>query len=98
MSDGLVCDRCGRPLLVHEDVRYEVTLRIQSAYDVMELDLDAIAQRDVGDELSRLQSSIEAKTAEELEAEVWKEFKFDVCGRCQREMLKDPLPRRAGPD
>lgn len=94
MSD-LACDRCGRSLLVHEDVRYEVVIRVTAAYDPMELDLDDIAKADVGAELQRLASSIGKKTAEELEAEIWKEFKFDLCGRCQREYLKDPLPRRA---
>lgn len=97
MSD-LACDRCGRSLLVHEDVRYEVVIRVMAAYDPMELDLDDIAQADVSAELQRLAQAVGKKTAEELEAEVWKEFKFDLCGRCQREYLKDPLPRRAPDD
>lgn len=97
MSD-LACDRCGRSLLVFEDVRYEVVIRVTAAYDPMELDLDTVARADVGAELERLAAAVGKKTAEELEAEVWKEFKFDLCGRCQREYLKDPLPRREGPD
>lgn len=97
MADGLVCDRCGRSLLVHEEVRYEVTIRVQSAYDPLELDLDAIASADVSAELDRLKAAVGNKTAEELEAEVWKELRFDLCGRCQREFLKDPLPRRVDP-
>jgi hypothetical protein len=90
----LACDRCGRSLLVFEDVRYEVVIRVTAAYDPMELDLDTVARADVGAELERLASAVGKKTAEELEAEVWKEFKFDLCGRCQREYLKDPLPPR----
>jgi hypothetical protein len=94
MSD-LACDRCGRSLLVFEDVRYEVVIKVTAAYDPMELDLDAVANASVSDELERLRGAIERKTAEELEAEVFKQFEFDLCGRCQREFLKDPLPRRA---
>jgi hypothetical protein len=94
----LACDRCGRSLLVHEDVRYEVLIRVTAAYDPMELDLDTVAKADVSAELARLARAIERRTAEELEADVFKEFKFDLCGRCQREFLKDPLPRRAGVD
>lgn len=97
MSD-LACDRCGRSLLVFEDVRYEVVIRVTAAYDPMELDLDDIAKADLSAELRRLTAAVGKKTAEELEAEVWKEFKFDLCGRCQREYLKDPLPRRTGDD
>jgi hypothetical protein len=95
---ALACDRCGRSLLVFEDVRYEVVIRVTAAYDVMELDLDAVANADVGAELDRLKGAIEKKTAEELEAEIFKQFEFDLCGRCQREFLKDPLPRRQGGD
>jgi hypothetical protein len=92
---ALACDRCDRSLLVHEDVRYEVVIRVTAAYDVMELNLDEVRQADVSDELGRLTKAIESKTAEELEAEVFKEFTFDLCGRCQREYLRNPLPRRA---
>lgn len=94
MSDGLVCDRCGRPLLVHEEVRYEVTIRVQAAYDPLELDLDAIAAADVSAELERLRDAVGRRSAQELEDEVWKELRFDLCGRCRPEFLRDPLPRR----
>ncbi|MCO5165263.1 MAG: hypothetical protein M9894_02690 [Planctomycetes bacterium] len=97
MSD-LACDRCGRSLLVFEDVRYEVVIRVTAAYDPMELDLDDIARADVSAELERLAAAVGKKTAQELEDEVWKELRFDLCGRCQREFLKDPLPRRTEPD
>ena len=93
MSD-LACDRCERSLLVHEDVRYEVVIRVTAAYDPMELDLDDIARADVSAELQRLAAAAGKKTAQELEDEIWKELRFDLCGRCQREFLKDPLPRR----
>jgi hypothetical protein len=91
----LACDRCGRSLLVFEDVRYEVVIKVTAAYDPMELDLDAVARASVSDELERLRGALEKKSAEELEAEVFKQFQFDLCGRCQREFLRDPLPRRA---
>ena len=88
---ALACDRCDRSLLADEDVRYEVVIRVTAAYDPMELNLDAMAEADVSDELERLRKVIEGKTADELEAEIHKEFKFDLCMRCQREYLQDPL-------
>lgn len=90
----LACDRCDRSLLVFDDVRYEVEIVVKSAYDPMELNLDEIAQADHSAELERLAKVIAGKTAEELEAEVYKKFTFDLCLRCQREFIKDPLPRR----
>lgn len=89
-----MCDRCDRSLLVHEDVRYEVVIRVVSAYDPLELDLDAVAEADVSAELERLRAVVSGRSAQELEDEVWKELRFDLCGRCQREYLRDPLPRR----
>lgn len=92
MSD-LACDRCDASLLANEDVRYEVEIQVKAAYDPMELDLDAMAKADVSGELERLRRVIEGKTAEELEAEVFKAFAFDLCMRCQREFVGNPLGR-----
>lgn len=102
----LACDRCDRTLLVDDDVRYEVVIRVSAAYDPLELNLDQLAQESPaqaarrGDELARLVRSLSSRSAEELEAEVWKELRFDLCPACQREFLRDPLPRvhrSAGP-
>lgn len=90
----LACDRCDRSLLVHEDVRYEVEIVVKAGYDVMELNLDKIRETDVSAELERLKCVIEGKTAEELEQEVYTRFTFDLCLRCQREYVKNPLPTR----
>lgn len=98
MSD-LACDRCDRSLLAFEDVRYEVFIKVVAAYDPMELNPATIDKElDLQAEIDRLVKATEGMTAEELEATVYKEFKFDLCLRCQREFLKDPLPRRVGDD
>lgn len=92
---GIVCDRCDRSLLVHEDVRYEVLIRVTAAYDPLELSADALkGAADLDDEIRRLTRAVEGRTAEDLEAEVFKEFRFDLCLRCQREYLQAPLPPR----
>ena len=85
---------CDRSLLVHDDVRYEVEISVKAAYDPMELDLDRLQRADLSAELARLLTAIEGRTADELEAEVYKRFQFDLCLRCQREYLQDPRPRR----
>ena len=35
--NGISCDRCDKSLLVDEDVRYEVRIVVQAAYDPMEI-------------------------------------------------------------
>jgi hypothetical protein len=91
----LACDRCGLSLLANEDVRYKLEIRIYAAYDPLELSSRELRETDFDAEFRRLVAACEARSPEELEAEVWKEFRFDLCGRCQREVVKDPLPRRA---
>jgi len=74
----LACDRCDRSLLAFEDVRYELEITVKAAYDPMELNLDEIMNTDHSAEIQRLLKLIESKSAAELEAEVYKTFKFDL--------------------
>ncbi|MDI6732483.1 MAG: hypothetical protein QME51_00410 [Planctomycetota bacterium] len=87
---NLICDRCGRGLLINEDVRYEVTVEIKSAYDPMEI-TDEDLRRNFTKDLARLLKVMEDKTEEELQDEVYKIFRFDICLQCQKELLKNPL-------
>ena len=85
-----ICDRCGKGLLISEDVRYEMTIEIKSAYDAMEI-TRADLNKDFNDEILNLLNKMKHKTQQELEDEVYKLFKFDLCMECQKEMLKNPL-------
>ena len=85
-----ICDRCGKGLLIGEDVRYEMTIEIKSAYDQMEI-TRADLNKDFNDEILNLLNKMKHKTQQELEDEVYKLLKFDLCMECQKEMLKNPL-------
>lgn len=85
-----ICDRCGKGLLIGEDVRYEVTIEIKSAYDPMEITRDDL-NKDFNEEILNLLNKMKHKTQQELEDEVYKLFKFDLCMECQKELLKNPL-------
>ena len=93
MSD-LACDRCGRSLLAFEDVRYKLEIKVYAAYDTLELTRQDLEEGDHEAEIKRLIEVAEKRDAEELENEVYKDFTFDLCMRCQKEFLKDPLPKR----
>ncbi len=93
MSD-LACDRCGRSLLAFEDVRYKLEIKVYAAYDPLELTKRELEETDHEAEIERLIEVLEKRDPEELEAEVYKAFAFGLCLRCQKEYLKDPLPRR----
>lgn len=94
MSD-LACDRCGRSLLAFEDVRYKLEIKVYAAYDPLELTRRELEEGDHAAEIARLIAVAEKRDEDELEAEVYKEFAFDLCMRCQKEYVKDPMPRRA---
>ena len=84
------CDRCGKGLLVGEDVRYEATLEIKSAYDPLEITNEDL-QHDFRSNIERLLKQMENRSEQELEDEVYKLFKFDLCHQCQKEILKNPM-------
>jgi hypothetical protein len=90
----LACDRCGLSLLANEDVRYKLEIKCWAAYDTLELSPGELRTRDFDAEIKRLVEQCEKQSTEELEAQVYKEWTFDLCLRCQREFLRDPLPRR----
>jgi hypothetical protein len=85
---------CGKGLLVDEDVRYEVTIEVKSAYDPMEI-TDEDLKKDHITEIKRLLQQMAGMDQQELEDEVYKVFKFDLCRTCQKKFLKNPLLKSA---
>lgn len=89
---GFVCDRCGKPLLVDEDVRYILKMEVYAAYDPMELTSQDLAG-DRRKELAELIEKMKGMDPEELEDSVHRMMSFDLCPPCQRAILKNPLGR-----
>jgi hypothetical protein len=88
------CDLCGKELLVEEDLRYVAKIEVYAAYDPLEIteeDLD----EDHMEEISELLKNMEHMDEQELEDQVYKSFRFDLCPECQKKFLKDPLSREA---
>lgn len=85
-----VCDMCGKGLLLDEDVRYEVNIEVKSAYDPMEITRDDL-KRDFQNELLNLLGQLKLRNQQELEDEVYKSFKFDLCLACQKKYIRNPL-------
>jgi len=92
----LTCDRCGKILLVDEDVRYKVRIEIFAAYDPMEVTRDDLA-RDNRDEMLRLVRALAGQDPERVQDSVHRSMEFEICPACQREYLVDPLGIGRGP-
>lgn len=81
---------CGKGLLADEDVRYEVTIEIKSAYDPMEI-TDEDLKQDHLKEIKQLLKQMKDRDPQELQDEVYRVFKFDLCHQCQKKLLQNPL-------
>jgi len=87
MMHGLVCDRCGKNLLVEEQTRYLVRIEVAAAYDPPEI-TRADLERDFDAEIRRLVKSMEGRDARELEEEVALVRRFDLCPPCRGEFVR----------
>jgi hypothetical protein len=87
---GLSCDRCGKSLLVEEDIRYLARVEIAAAYDPPEL-VRADLDRDFDAEIRRLVRAMEAGDAKAMEERVAVVRRFDICPPC-RDALVALLP------
>lgn len=91
--DGISCDRCGGGLLLDAPVRYEVKIEIKAAYDPLEITDEDLINAD--EELKKALRDLEKLSPEEAQDQVYRTFKFDLCARCRKPYLTDPLGKRA---
>jgi hypothetical protein len=87
--DRLTCDRCGNGLLLDAPVRYEVRIEVKSGYDPLELTDEDLAR--ASEALKEAVEAVRHLGAEEAMDEVYREFRFDLCRRCQKEFIRAPL-------
>lgn len=89
---GISCDRCGKPLLIGERVRYLVRIEVKAAYDPLELTREDL-EGDLQAEIRRLIERMKEMDPQALEDQVYKSMSFDLCMACQRGFVGDPLAR-----
>jgi len=80
---------CGARIETNE-LRYVLKMNIFAAYDTMKLELSDL-EKDYEDEIRNLVEKMEQMSPKELEEDVFKELKFDLCRKCQQKVLKNPL-------
>src|SRR3972149_1714149 len=90
------CDMCGKALLVDEDTRYVVKIEVFAAYDPMELTGEDV-EADHLEEISQLVSEMEQMDPKELEEDVYKSFRFDLCPTCRDKYVEDPFGTKMRP-
>lgn len=93
MANGLICDRCGKNLLIDEEVRYLVRIEVMCAYDPLEITADDLAA-DRTEEIRGLLGAMSGLTEQQVLDSVYRKYEFDLCPPCQADYLKRPLPGR----
>ena len=91
----LACDRCGKTLLLDEDVRYKARIEVYAAYDPMELTTDDLTA-DHEAEMRRLLRRLESQDPEAVQDTVYRKMEFDLCPACQAAFLSNPLGNDGG--
>ncbi|HOF39098.1 MAG TPA: hypothetical protein PLD73_03425 [Candidatus Hydrogenedentes bacterium] len=94
-----ICDGCSKEMKP-DDTRYRVKIDVRVAKGSLEFSLLDLF-RDHRKELENLVKSFEGKDPRELEETIYKGFELDLCPRCQRAYIRDPLrfhPEQGLPD
>ena len=84
------CDRCGR-LIDKKAVRYIAKIQVYAAYDPLEITAEDLL-RDHTEDIKRLLKQCEGMSEEELMRDVYVDFVFNLCARCQKVYVSNPLP------
>jgi hypothetical protein len=90
MVYGLYCDACDEPLLVDSNVRYVTKVEVYAAYDPLEITEEDLksANRDTWEQLM---AELKDADAGELESQIHVAFRYDLCPKCRKRYLRDPL-------
>ena len=86
------CDLCGKDLTASGDPRFVVKIAAYAGFDPTEItedDLDDDHMEAVAEILQR----DEGLSSEELDAQLYKGFRYDLCPACHERFIKDPLNR-----
>ena len=83
------CDMCGARIDRNE-LRYVLKMKIFAAYDTLKIEFSDL-QKDYEDEIQKLVEEMKRMDPKELEEDVFKQFNFDLCRRCQQRFIKNPL-------
>lgn len=86
------CDMCGKSLLADEDIRYVVKIEVYTACDAMDMDDDEdIDEENWEMDEENVRQGGTSNPEESLKNGEYKTFRFDLCTKCHKKYLQDPL-------
>jgi hypothetical protein len=94
---NIVCDSCGTSIS-SAGLRYEVSIDVRAVYDDESISLMDLV-RDHRQDLLDLIEQMEAqeKSSEEVEESIYKALQLDLCPRCQKSYIQNPITPNSSP-
>ena len=83
------CDRCKQLIDNETDMRYVVRIEIQASVDGLDCEIED--DRDHLLEIEDILDRLEADESDDVSEEVYQRQKYDLCSKCFREFIKNPL-------
>ena len=84
------CDSCGQDLALDGSNHYIVKIEAFAAAGRLEFTREDL-EKDHDAEMQRLLAQAEQRSPDELEDQVYRSFRYDLCPACHRQFLGDPL-------
>jgi len=84
------CDGCGRWLADDDPARYIVRIEAFAAAPPLRI-TKADLERDHRAEIRRLIDELSQVSPDEVEDQVYRCFRFDLCSECYRSYIRNPL-------
>ncbi len=84
------CDKCGTPLAANDHQRFIVKVEAFAAAGTLDLTSDDLAE-DRSDQIKALIDELNNADPDEIEDQTYRALRFDLCTRCHRMFLRNPL-------
>lgn len=84
------CDMCRRELDPDEDLRYVVRMEVYAAIEPRPWEDD---DRDHLQEIQEVIEQLEDLDNDQIDEDVYRHLRFDLCPQCYKKFLKNPLGR-----
>jgi len=86
------CDMCGRRMAEGQDLRFVAKIQVHASADPLEITAEDL-EGDIREKMRRLIEELKDMDPQEVERSVYCAFQFDLCPRCWKRYIEDPLPR-----
>ena len=86
------CDRCGLRMTADDSRRFIVKIESYAGAGPLE-DSEHLSVQDHSTEIRSIICQLQASDPLEIENQTYRKFHFDLCRDCNRDYLRDPIPK-----